>query len=163
MRLSIIVAVGEGGVIGRDGSMPWHLPADLARFKRLTLGHHLLLGRKTWEAIGRPLPGRKMVVITRRRDYAPEGVEVVASPAEAVDRAAAAGDDEAFVAGGGEIYRQLLPRCQRVYLTRIQGRFEGDTRFPELDQEEWRLVAREDHPADERNPHPYSFLTYERA
>jgi dihydrofolate reductase len=162
MRLSIIVAVGEGGVIGRDGALPWSLPADLARFKRLTMGHHLLVGRKTYEAIGRPLPGRRMVVISRRSDYAPAGVEVAESPAAAVARAAAAGDDEAFVAGGGEVYRQLLPRAHRLYLTQVGGRFAGDTRFPAIAQREWRLTAREDHPADERNPHPYSFLTYER-
>lgn len=162
MKLSLIAAAGTNGVIGRGGRMPWHLPADLKRFKELTLGHHLLLGRKTFEAIGRPLPGRRMVVVSRRAGYAPQSVEVVASPEEAVARAAAAGESEAFVAGGGEIYRALLPRADRVYLTRVEGTFDGDTYFPPLPEADWRLSFREDRPADEKNPYALSFLVYDR-
>jgi dihydrofolate reductase len=162
MRLSLIAAVGENGVIGRSGRLPWHLPADLERFKALTMGHHLLLGRKTFEAIGRPLAGRRMVVVSRGAWTAPPGVEVVGSPQEAVARAAAAGESEAFVAGGGEIYRALLPQADRVYLTRVKAAPQGDTLFPELPASAWRLVSRQERAADERNAHDLLFLVYER-
>lgn len=162
MRVTLIAAVAENGVIGRGGAMPWHLSADLQRFKRLTMGHHVVVGRKTFEAIGRPLPGRTMVVVTRQTGYAAEGVEVAASLDEALERAAAAGEEEVFIAGGGEIYRQILPRAHRLQLTRVHARVEGDTTFPELDEAEWEEVEREDRPADERNPYPVSFLVYER-
>lgn len=162
MRVTLIAAVAENGTIGRGGALPWHLSADLRRFKRLTLGHHLVVGRKTFEAIGRPLAGRKMVVVTRRRTYRPDGVEVAGSLEEALERAAAAGEDEVFIAGGGEIYRQSLPLAQRLHLTRVHARIPGDTRFPPLDETAWEMVEREDHAADEKNPYPYSFLVYER-
>lgn len=166
MKLSFIVAAGEDGVIGREGDMPWRLSADLRRFKALTMGHHLLLGRKTWESIGRPLKGRKMLVITRREGFRiegdPPGVEVCRSPAEAVERARACGETEAFVAGGGEIYRALLPRADRLYLTRVYGEIEGDTFFPELDLSEWREVSREELPADERNSHRTTYAVWDR-
>ena len=160
-RVSVIVAVAANGVIGRDGDLPWHLPADLRHFKRTTMGHHLIVGRRTWDEVGRPLPGRTMVVITRDRTLRIPDVLVVHSLEEAL--AAASADDEVFVAGGGEIYRQALPLADRVYPTRIHGSFEGDTTFPELDDAQWRLTSSEDHEPDERNPHPYSFLVYERA
>ncbi len=161
MAPSLIVAVAEGGVIGREGKLPWHLPADLARFKRLTMGHHILMGRRTWESIGRPLPGRTTVIISRRGvPGAPEGVHVASSLEAAL---ALAGDDpEPFVIGGGMIYREALPLARRVYLTRVHGTFPGDTYFPDLDPGAWRLVEREEHPADARNRHACSFLVYER-
>jgi len=161
--VSLIVAAAANGVIGRDGGLPWRLPADLRHFKRTTMGHHLIVGRRTWEEVGRPLPGRTMVVVTRDPALQiPEAV-VVHSLQEAVAVAVGAGDDEVFVAGGGQIYRQAMPMADRIYLTRVHVDVEGDTTFPELDGEAWRLVSREDHEADERNPYPYSFLVYERA
>lgn len=167
MRVTLIAALTPEGVVGRDGQVPWHLPADLARFKARTMGHHLVMGRKTWESIGRPLPGRRMVVITRRpvelTAMVPEEVAVVASPAEALALAEEAGESETFVAGGGEIYRALLPRADRLDLTRVEAPVAGDTFFPPVDFQDWELVDRQDHPADARNPHPYSFRVYRRS
>lgn len=162
MILSIIVASADNGVIGRDGGLPWRLPADLRRFKRLTLGHHLLMGRRTFESVGRPLPGRTTVVITRRPDWRVEGVTVARSFREATSVARRAGEDEAFVAGGAQVYREALSSADRIYWTRVRGVFPGDTFFPEPDLTRWELVEEEDHEADEANPHPFRFLFYER-
>ena len=161
MTVSIIVAMTADRVIGRDNTLPWRLPADLRRFKRLTLGHHLVVGRKTWESIGRPLPGRKMVVITRQRDFRADGVEVVHSVDDALAVARENGEDEVFIAGGEEIYRQTLARAHRLYLTRVHATIEGDAFFPEYDAAAWTEVEREDRAADEKNPHAFSFITYE--
>jgi dihydrofolate reductase len=163
MKLSIIVAMAESGVIGRDNALPWRLRADLARFKRLTMGHHLLMGRKTWESIGRPLPGRTMVVITRRAGFSADGIRVAGSIDEALEIARRAGETEAFVAGGAQIYRQMLERADRIYMTRIHAEIEGDTFFPEIDASRWREVAREDHEPDDRSPYRFSFIDYELA
>ncbi len=160
MRLSAIVAMASNRVIGADNQLPWRLPADLARFKRLTLGHTLLLGRKTYESIGRPLPGRTLVVVTRQKDYAPEGVKVAHSVEEAL--ALARGDSEVFIAGGAELYAQTMDRLDRLYLTLIERDFPGDTRFPEVDLSGWRLIEEERHPAASATDLPYAFLTYER-
>ena len=162
MRLSIIVAVADNGVIGRDSGLPWRLSADLQRFKTLTMGHHLLLGRKTFDSIGAVLPGRTMVVISRGRPTLPAGVLLATSFEEAIELARSNADDEAFVAGGAEIYTQALPAADRLYLTRVHSDCEGDTLFPPWQESEWQEVFREDHPADDRNAHPYSFLVYER-
>jgi dihydrofolate reductase len=161
MKLSIIVAVAANGVIGRDNKLPWRLRADLARFKRLTMGHHLLVGRKTWESIGRPLPGRTMVVITRRAGYSAGGIRAAGSIDAALEIARRAGETETFVAGGAEIYRQTIERADRIYLTRIHAEIEGDTFFPEIDGSRWREVAREDREPDDRNPYRFSFIDYE--
>jgi dihydrofolate reductase len=158
--ISLIAAVSTNGVIGRDGDLPWRMPTDLKRFKRLTMGHHLVVGRKTWDEVGKPLPGRIMVVVTRDPDFALDDVIVVHCLADALE--AASEDDEIFVAGGGEIYRQALPLADRMYLTRIHAMIDGDTTFPEFDESAWILVEREDHLADEKNPYPFSFLTYEK-
>jgi dihydrofolate reductase len=162
MKLSIIVAVAEYGIIGRDNDLPWYLPADLKRFKQLTMGHHLLMGRKTFEAIGRALPGRTTVVITRGQPTLPEGVERAGSLEEALALATAAGDDEAFVAGGAQIYSLALPKADRLYLTRIHAPIAGDTRFPDLAESDWELVSEEDHGPDEKNDYRYTFLVYDR-
>lgn len=163
MTLSIIAAVATNNVIGRDNQLPWHLPADLKRFKQLTSGHHLLMGRRTFESVGTPLPGRITVVISRDRAYAPPGVAMARSFDEAVGKAEATGDPEIFVGGGTEIFRQALHRADRMYLTRVHAEPQGDTYFPEFDDvNEWQLVDSEHYEADERNPYPYSFLTYER-
>lgn len=160
MTLSMIVAMSTNRVIGQDNTLPWRLPADLKRFKRLTMGHHLLMGRKTWESIGRPLPGRTTVVITRREDLEIDGVTIARSIEEAIDIAERAGDDEAFIAGGAEIFRQTLDRVDRLYLTLIHAEIDGDAYFPEIDTTRWREVAREDHDPDERNPYPFSFVDF---
>lgn len=160
MTLSAIVAMAANRVIGANNQLPWRLPADLARFKRLTMGHTLILGRKTYESIGRPLPGRTLVVVTRQRDYAPPGVQVVHSVEEALARAA--GDSEAFIAGGADLYAQTQGLWNRLYLTRIERDFPGDTWFPEVDLSGWRLAAEEHHPAEGEAGLPHAFLTYER-
>jgi dihydrofolate reductase len=158
MRLSAIVAMAANRCIGKDNTLPWRLPADLKRFKQLTMGHTLVMGRKTYESIGRPLPGRTMVVVTRQRDYAPEGVQVAHSLEEALELARG---DEVFIAGGADLYRQTMDRLRRLYLTRLDRQYEGDTFFPEVDLSGWRLVEEEHHPATATEP-PFSFLTYER-
>jgi dihydrofolate reductase len=160
MKLSIIAAMAGNRVIGRNNRLPWKLPADLKRFKTLTMGHYLLVGRKTYESIGRPLPGRTMVVITRQENYASSGVCVAHSFEEALQMAA--GNEEIFIAGGAQIYEQALPRADRLYLTRIHGAFQGDTYFPRFDESKWRLISRTDREADEENSYPCSFLLYER-
>ena len=131
MHIALIVAVSRNRVIGRGGQLPWHLPADLRRFKRLTMGHHLIMGRKTFESIGRPLPGRTSIVVTRRLDYAPPGVLIAGSIPAALQLAAA--DREVFFVGGGEVYGQALPLCHKIYLTEVAADVAGDTLFPELD------------------------------
>jgi len=162
MAVSLIVAVSSNGIIGRDGALPWHLPADLKHFKKTTMGHHLIIGRRTWEEVGEPLPGRTMVVVTRSRDFAPRGAQVVRSVEEALELAAA--DDEPFIGGGSQIYRIALARdlVDRIYLTRIHAEVDGDTHFPEIDFSDWELVSEEHHQADEQNEFAYSFLVYER-
>ncbi len=159
--VSLIVAVSRNGVIGADNKLLWHLPADLKRFKALTLGHHIVMGRKTFESIGRILPGRTTVVITRNPDRVPAGCLAAGSLAEAL--ALCTGDTEPFITGGGEIYRQALPVADRIYLTRVHADFEGDTGFPDPDPSAWSAVSEEHHPADDRNPWAFSFVTYERA
>ena len=162
MTVSLIVAVSSNGVIGRDGDLPWYLPADLKRFKRTTMGHHLIIGRRTWEEVGKPLPGRTMVVVTRSRRLVPDGAQVVRSVEQALELAAA--DDEPFIGGGSQIYTIALARdlVDRIYLTRIHAEVEGDTFFPDVDLDEWELVSEEHHEADEKNEFDYSFLVYER-
>jgi len=161
--VSLIVAVSANGVIGRDGGLPWYLPADLKHFKRTTMGHHLIVGRRTWEEVGKPLPGRTMVVVTRSRRFAPDGAQVAHSVEQALELAAE--DDEPFIGGGSQIYRIALARdlVDRVHLTRIHAEVEGDTFFPEIDFGEWELVSEEHHEADEKNEFDYSFLVYERS
>ncbi len=160
MKCSIIVAMSENRVIGRDNQLPWRLPADLKRFKALTMGHHLLLGRKTFESIGRPLPGRKMVVITRQSDFSSPGVLVAHSLPDALDLCR--GDDEIFIGGGAGIYQEALPMADRIYLTVLHQEFAGDTLFPAYDSSDWLVTEKEDHGPDQKNPYRYSFLTLER-
>jgi len=158
--VSIIVAADEHGGIGRRGGLPWHLPEDLKRFKALTMGKPMVMGRKTWDSIGRPLPGRRSLVVSRQSGFAPEGVEVFDSLASALRAAADA--PETCVIGGADIYRQALPYAEVVHLTRVHASVEADTFFPPLDAGDWEETAREDRPADERHAHPYSFLTLRR-
>ena len=166
-RLSLIVAASQNNIIGQNGDLPWRLPADLVHFKRLTMGAAILMGRKTYDSIGRPLPGRKSIVLTRDTAWRAIHDEVI--NAESLDQAIALATQtevenkaEVFIIGGGEIYRLALPQADRVYLTRVHTTVEGDASFPTLDPTEWRLVSSENHPADERNEHPYAFETWER-
>ena len=155
--ISLIVAVSKNGIIGNKGRLPWHLPADLKRFKQLTMGHPILMGRKTFESVGKPLPGRTNIVITRQPDFQACGATMVHSLKEAL--LLCENEKEVFVIGGAEIYRQALPFADRIYLTKIHNDFEGDRRLFDLDTSVWREIAREDHAPDVDNPYPYSFLT----
>lgn len=164
MRVSIIAAVSENGVIGRGGQLPWHLSNDLRRFKLLTMGHTVVMGRRTWESIGRPLPGRRMVVVSRRPDFRIDDPHVRAEPSldEALRVAASANDDEAFVIGGAELYQAAMPVANRLYLTRVHTEVHGDTCFPEVCWEDWRLVETHAHKADQKNDYPHTLETYQR-
>lgn len=162
MKLSVLAAMGENRVIGRDGELPWRLPAELARLKQLTTGHCLLMGRKTWESIGRPLPKRTSIVITRDPDYDAPGALVVPDFDAAIEAARARGESEAFVFGGASIYALALPRADTLYLTLVHASPEGDVRFPDFDDAEWKLVRESQHPADERHAHAFTFQEYER-
>jgi dihydrofolate reductase len=162
MRRSMIVAAAENGVIGADGQLPWRLPGDLKRFKTLTMGHHLIMGRKTCESIGRPLPGRTTVVLTRDPAIISNGLGglvVARSIDEASVIASNAGDDEPFVCGGGEVYARALDVCDRVYLTVVERHFIGDAHFSFVNREKWRMVEVEDHSVDEL---PHRFETWDR-
>ena len=167
MKLALIVAVAQNRVIGRDNKLPWYLPNDLKYFKQTTLGKPVIMGRKTYESIGKPLPGRTNIVITRQTDYQPEGVKVVSSVEDAIKVAESVclidGQEEAMVMGGAEIYGLTLPHCERLYLTEVHAEVEGDAWFPEYDKREWAEVTREDFKAEGPNPFDYSFVVYERA
>lgn len=160
MILSFVVAYDRNRVIGKDNALPWRLPADLRRFKRLTTGKPVLMGRRTFESIGAPLAERRNLVLTRDASYRPDGVEAVRSIDEALARCARM--DELVVIGGADVFRQLLPRADRLYLTEIDAAFEGDTYFPEIERSEWREIERQRHEPDARNAYAYTFLTLER-
>lgn len=158
--ISIIAAVARGGIIGSGNQMPWHIGEDLRRFKAVTLGHPVVMGRKTFESLGRPLPGRTNVVITRNAAYAAEGCTVVDSLEKAL--VLFPPEEEVFVIGGGEIYRQAIGLADRLYLTWVEADFDGDTRFPEVDDRLWRPVWRERWEHGEKFPHPFEFVNYQK-
>ena len=159
----MIVAAAENDVIGRaDGNLPWHLPSDFAYFKAKTSGHPIIMGRKTYEAIGRPLPGRLNIVITHNKDYGADGCIVVDTLGLALQRALTSGADEAFVIGGGSIYAAAEPLADKLYLTRVHANPEGTTFF-EYDESAWVETAREEHKADDKNEFDYSFITLARS
>ncbi len=160
MRISLIAAIAENGVIGSNGKIPWQLPRDLARFRALTLGKPIVMGRATHESIGRPLDGRHNIVVTRRANYAAPGCTVVHSPEEAI--AAAEDAPEIVVIGGEAIYRALLPRAMRLYLTFVGAPFAGDAHFPDVVSAEWREASSEWFDPDEKNPLSCRFVTLER-
>jgi dihydrofolate reductase len=163
MRVSLIAALAGNGVIGSDGKVPWHLPPDLAHFKRTTMGHWVLMGRKTWDAIGgKPLPGRTNVVVTRDPGLAADGAHVARSIEEGLRLAAAGGAQELFVAGGEEIYRQTIDRADRLVLTLLDRAFQGDARFPAVDPARWRTVSEERHPPAGEPPTAFSIAVLER-
>lgn len=158
--VTLVAAIAENGVIGNGNRLPWHLPADLKRFKALTMGKPILMGRKTFEAIGKPLPGRRNLVLSRSASFSVQGVDIVGGVQEALDVSADA--PELMVIGGAEIYRQFLPLARRIHLTRVHAPIVGDTRFPNCDWNEWRKFDRSTHPADDKNAYAMTFLTLER-
>ena len=160
-RISLIVAMDEAGLIGRDNDLPWRLSNDLRNFKQITMGKPIIMGRKCYESIGKPLPGRQNIVITRNADWTAVGCTVVASLDAAI---AAAGDvEEVMIIGGAQIYALALPSTERLYLTRVHTRLEGDVRFPQFDLADWQQISCEPHAADDRNEWPHSFLVFDRS
>jgi dihydrofolate reductase len=159
-RVTLILARARNGVIGAKGGLPWHLPEDLAFFKRTTMGHPILMGRKTWQSIGRPLPGRRSVVVTRDRSFEAAGAEVAHSLDEAI--ALCAGSDEIFVIGGAQLYAEALQRADRLLLTEIDADFDGDTVLPAPSPEDWNEASRERHPPTHTRPYAFEFVDYRR-
>lgn len=166
MRLALIWAMSRNRAIGRNNALPWHLPEDLKYFKRVTMGKPIIMGRKTWESIGRPLPGRTNIVITRDKDFVADGVKVVHSLAEAMSLAQSIGlidgADEVVVIGGAEIYALTLPEADRLYMTQVHAEVEGDAYFPVFDLTQWEELGRDDFSASGPNPFDYSFVVLER-
>ncbi len=159
MRISLIVAMAKNRVIGNNNQMPWHLPADFTYFKSITMGHPVIMGRKTFESIGRPLPARQNIIVSRNTAFHAQGVEVVDSLDAAIN---ACHGVDAFVIGGATLYAEALPRADRIYLTEIDASPNGDTRFPPLDNTQWHEVARERREADAKNVHALEFTVLER-
>jgi dihydrofolate reductase len=159
-RISIIAAMAENRVIGINNTLPWHLPADLKHFRQITTGHHVIMGRRNYESIGKPLPNRTNIVVTRNHDYRAPGCVVAHSLEEAVERAHA--DPEIFIIGGADLYRQSFACSDRLYLTLVHANVAGDTYFPDFDPHQWNEIMRERHEADDKNPYAYSFLAYDR-
>lgn len=160
MRIVLIAAMAENRVIGRDNQLPWRLSADLKHFKTLTMGKPIVMGRKTWESIGRPLPGRENIVVTRDTGYKAEGCQVVHTVDQALDIAGES--EELMIIGGAGLYQQTLGRADRIYLTRVKAEVDGDVWFPEIDPQQWHEVECESHSADENNEYEYDFVTLER-
>ena len=159
-RLSLIVAMAKNRIIGAGGKIPWHLPNELQLFKQVTMGHHIIMGRKTYESINRLLPGRTTVIVTRQKDYAMPGAKIAHTLDEAV--ALCAGDSEIFVIGGGELYRAAMPKADRIYLTVVDAEPAGDTLMPEFDAAQWRVHSTQHFGKDERHAHDYRFEIHDR-
>nr|AIA12221.1 Dihydrofolate reductase [uncultured bacterium] len=162
MIVSLLVAMDEKRGIGKDGGLPWRLSSDLKRFRELTMGHHIIVGRKTFESIGRPLPGREMIIVTRGESFAPEGCFIARSVEDAILFARDRGESELFICGGAEIYAQTLGAADRIYLTLVHADCDADTFFPECNSDEWVEQASERHSADEKNQHPFTFKVLAR-
>jgi len=162
MRISLIVAMDQNNGIGYQNQMAWHLPAELKRFRSLTMGHHLIMGRKTFESIGKPLPGRTTIVVTRNQAYRSEDCFIAHSITDALDLAKAQGENEVFICGGNVIYQETLGVADRLYLTRIHAKFQTDIFFSEFDVSLWQEISTENHPSDEKNPYPFTFHVYDR-
>lgn len=159
-KISMIVAVAQNGIIGTEGTMPWHITEDFKHFKAVTLGHPVVMGRKTYESIGRPLPGRRNIIISRQEGLCIEGCEVVGSLEAAL--ALCAESDELFIIGGGQIYAQAMPLAHKLYITHVGIEASGDTRFPEIVPSEWREISREEFDRGVAFEHPFCFVDYER-
>lgn len=162
MMLSIIVAMAENNAIGLNNQLPWRIPADLAHFKRTTMGKPIIMGRKTFESIGRPLPGRENIVVTRNSKWQADGVSIRNSLEQALHFLGAENNKEVFLIGGASLYAQVLPLCQKIVLTQIHSSVKGDAFFPEIDYSEWQVQSREDFLADSLNEYPYSFIELHR-
>lgn len=162
MTVSAIVAIARNGVIGSGNQIPWYLPADLAYFKRATTGHFVIMGRLTFLSMGRPLPKRTNVVVTRDPFFTASGCLVAHSLEEALEMAVEAGETEAFIIGGGQIYRESMDYLDRIYLTEVDADVQGEVFFPELEEDQWKLIRSESHPADEKNEYAYTFKLLER-
>ena len=163
MRIALIAAASDNNVIGRDNDLPWHLPDDFRHFKRTTKGHHVIMGRRTWESQGsKPLPHRVNIVVSSQRDYRTPGAKLVCSLSEGLELARAAGEDELFVIGGTRLYAEALGLADRIYLTRVHTTLEGDAHFPSYESAQWRELAREHHEADTRHAYAFTILTLER-
>lgn len=162
MKVSLIAAAAENDVIGRDNDLPWRLPDEFRHFKRTTEGHHVIMGRRTWESRGNPLPKRVNLVVTSQPDYPATGAIVVRSLGEGLELARAAGETEAFVIGGTALFAEALATADTIYLTRVHAEFEGDAVFPKFDLATWQEVSRERHEIDDRNPYAWTILVYER-
>jgi len=162
MILSLIFALDEKNAIGKNNQLPWHLPADLKKFKQITMGHYILMGRKTWESIGKPLPGRTSVVISRTAQIDVENVIVKPSIEEAISYAKNNGETEAFVIGGAQLFQEAIPLADKFYLTRIHHVFEADTFLPEINLDEWKIMEEEYFAPDEKNLYPFTFQILER-
>ena len=162
MIISQIVAASLNNVIGKDNGLPWHMPTDMAYFKNKTWGHHIVTGRRNYEAEGKALPGRVNIVLTRNPDYQISDGMVVNKLKDAIDIARKSGEKELFIVGGEEIYKLAMPVTDRIYLTRIHAEVEGDTFYPELDMKTWKEVSIDSRKADEKNPYDYDFIVYER-
>jgi len=160
MRLSIVVAMDDNNLIGKGNGLPWHLPADLTFFKKITTGHSILMGRKTYDSIGKTLPNRRNIVITRNTDVSIPGCEVVDSIEKALS--ITQDEEEIMVIGGANLFEQLLPEVNKLYITRIEGEFEGETYFPHYDENDWLELSCESHQPDEINKHAYHFITFKR-
>ena len=160
-EVTLIAAAGENNALGKDKDLVWHLPDDFKRFKKLTTGHHIIMGRKTFESFPKPLPDRTHIVITRQKDYSPKGAIIVHSLEDALEIADI--DPQPFVIGGGEIYALAMDRADKIELTRVHGTFEADAFFPELDEDEWELISSSFHDKDEKHEYAFTYLTYERA
>ncbi len=162
MKISLVVAAADNNGIGKDGQMPWHLPNDMKHFRNITWGMPVVMGRKTFESLGKPLKGRKNIVISRQPSWKAEGTVVVKSIEDAIFVAQETDANEVMVIGGGEIYRNLFDKASRIYLTRVEAEPESDTFFPSLDTGQWELVSQKNHEADEKNAYNYSFQVWER-
>lgn len=162
MKIAMVMAAAENGVIGKNNQLPWHLPADLRHFRQMTGANPVIMGRKTYDSVGKPLPGRRNIIITRKRGLKIEGCEVVHSLADAIALAKTTNPPEASVVGGAEIFREAMGLADLIYLTRVHAKPDGDAFFEGPDLTQWKEVSREDCPADAKNPIPYSFITYER-
>ncbi len=167
MTISIIAAVADNGVIGKNGELPWHLPADLKYFRRTTKGYPIIMGRRTFEsileALGKPFPERTNIVLSKEKPPYEGDYHVAGSVEQALAIAEDTGAEEVFIGGGASVYEQFLPEADKLYITEVHADVDGDVQFPEVNRQQWRQLSREDHQPDDRNPHPYSFIVYERA
>jgi len=161
MIISIIVAASQNNVIGKENKLPWHLPADMQYFKATTIGHHIIMGRSTWETLGKPLPGRTNIIVTRQEHYKADGCIIVANLKSAFTYAREHGETECFIIGGGDVFRQSLVWADKIYLTTIFHNFDGDTFFLQLNPDDWLLISEQRHLPDQKNRYAYAFKVYE--